>query len=91
MLELEDGRKDLVVEILDLFLLSSQLLKFKVRDLEEKRSTNLVGHFIDNQLFHGYHAMMSICQCLIFLIMELIKNNNETFWITSKLLSSPRL
>ena len=37
MVELEDGWKDLVLKILNLLLLSSQLLKFKVRDLKEKR------------------------------------------------------
>ena len=46
MIELEDGGKDLVVKILDLLLLSYQLLKFKVRDLEEKSSRDLVVHFI---------------------------------------------
>lgn len=51
VIELEDGGKDLVVKILDLFLLSPQLLKFKVRNLEEKRSKD--------QLFLGYQAWMS--------------------------------
>lgn len=37
MTELEDNGKDLVVKILHLFLQSSQPLKFKIRDLEDKR------------------------------------------------------
>lgn len=36
MTELEDNGKDLVVKILHLFLQSSQSLKFKIRDLEDK-------------------------------------------------------
>lgn len=46
MFELEDGGKDLVVKILDPTLQSSQLLKFKVRDLEVKGSGDVGGHFI---------------------------------------------
>lgn len=59
MIELEDGGKDLVVKILDLLLLSYQLLKFKVRDLEEKSSRDLVVHFIDSHLSLPNHALMS--------------------------------
>lgn len=43
MFELDDGGKDLVLKILDLFLLSSELLKFKVRDLLEKNRRDPVG------------------------------------------------
>lgn len=45
MFELEDGGKDLVVKILDPTLQSSQLLEFKVRDLKEKGSGDVGGHF----------------------------------------------
>lgn len=48
MTELKDGGEDLVVKILDLFLLSSQLLKFKVRDLDEEKEERLC--LIDRQL-----------------------------------------
>ncbi len=63
--EFEDGGKDLVVKILDLFLLSPQLLEFKVRNLEEKRCKD--------QPFLGYHRLMSnTVNGNVFDVVELI-------------------
>lgn len=75
--ELEDGGNVLVVKILDL---SSQLVKFKVRDLEEKRSKDLVGHFTDSQLFLGNMLLMTF----MFLIVELFEKVQYNKYETCK-------
>lgn len=61
--ELEDDGKDLVVEILDFFFHTLQLLKLKVGDLEEKRTQDLIQHVIPTYSFLESHNLMKQIKC----------------------------